>query len=183
MLAVQCASRTELLEKAGSTFFHIFILNLLPSFLYLFLAFISFSVASKTLHYMQRPFKVSQCTRMRPYGAPAFGGGTGGWLQFSVCVNHFVCKLLRCCICVVSLRMGVGRAHKCMHWAPKYIKPPLFKFHLCPSYGTIPSCHVTHVTLYELFTGSPCLRGKSVRVKSKRFMVPNATAACSTLCS
>lgn len=48
---------------------------------------------------------------MRPYGAWAFGGGTGGWLQFSVCVRNFVCKWLHCCICVVSLRLGVGRAH------------------------------------------------------------------------
>ena len=84
---------------------------------------------------------------MCPYGASAFGGGTGGCLQFTVCVSHFVCKLLPCCICVVSLRLGVGRALKFMHWAPKCLKPALFKCHLCPSYGTVPSCHVTHVTL------------------------------------
>lgn len=62
---------------------------------------------------------------MRLFGAPAFGGG-GEDDCISVFVSHFVCKLLHCCIYVVSLRLGIGRAHKFMHWAPKCLKPALF---------------------------------------------------------
>jgi hypothetical protein len=59
--------------------------------------------------------------------------------HFSVCVGHFVCKLLQCCTSVFRSRLCVDRAHIFMHWAPKCLTPALFKCRLYPPYGTVPS--------------------------------------------
>lgn len=68
----------------------------LPSFLYVFRAFISFSVASKTVHYMKRPFKgypnVLVCALMGPEHSK--GGRETGYISVFVsvilCVNCYI---------------------------------------------------------------------------------------------